>query len=751
MERREVKESEEETTRPAMTAATARGGTSIAERRAAKFGFNAVMISTPRFRATSPSASPAARSPSLTLPDGISPSALLDSPIMLSNSQAMASPTTGSFSLPSMDHGRPSLNFTIGEDGDKGDNMESFFTFRPHEDVKSMPGWSSFGDLRTDVYNQALGLEQTSMDFEFPTDFTGDTIAKYCPADSSKSVKAMNNLTTDVNWSNMKISPEMPTDANFSNMKMSPEMPTDANCSNMNMSPEMASDQTSVSMEPIQIEENLAHPPEENQNEAYPSTGMVRTSEDGYNWRKYGQKHVKGSEYPRSYYKCTHQTCQVKKKVERSYDGQITEIIYKGSHNHAKPRPNRRSAHGSAFSFDEMSEIREGSATCVNAEGGSVWANQLGSTDIKPGSDGRFEGMEMTSSTSVVTDLTNPQSTIHGKSVGLIESAETPELSSTLASHDDDEDGATQGSMSIGDDVDDEESESKRRKTEIYLNETNSASRAIREPRVVVQIESEVDILDDGYRWRKYGQKVVKGNPNPRSYYKCTSAGCPVRKHVERASHSLKYVIITYEGKHNHDVPAARNSNQMSSSGNNVPPAAANSQPTLSLPRNINIPKPEIQMQDLAHQFDIKPNFSNQYLRPCIPRSFNHDFRFGANHLYQMKFPPLQSAMPPYAPSFGLNPNRIATQQISSVASVMPDFPMSLPLNLPSSGNVPLVGFDFNNGRSAAPVQPLLSEQQLQENGTRLLRPKQEQTDGNLYNASSSLASYNRIMGSFSP
>jgi WRKY transcription factor 2 len=43
------------------------------------------------------------------------------------------------------------------------------------------------------------------------------------------------------------------------------------------------------------------------------------------------------------------------------------------------------------------------------------------------------------------------------------------------------------------------------------------ASRSIREPRVVVQTTSEVDILDDGYRWRKYGQKVVKGNPNPRS------------------------------------------------------------------------------------------------------------------------------------------------------------------------------------------------------------------------------------------
>ena len=44
----------------------------------------------------------------------------------------------------------------------------------------------------------------------------------------------------------------------------------------------------------------------------------------------------------------------------------------------------------------------------------------------------------------------------------------------------------------------------------------NPPLRTVREPRVVVQTTSEVDILDDGYRWRKYGQKVVKGNPHPR-------------------------------------------------------------------------------------------------------------------------------------------------------------------------------------------------------------------------------------------
>jgi WRKY transcription factor 2 len=56
----------------------------------------------------------------------------------------------------------------------------------------------------------------------------------------------------------------------------------------------------------------------------------------------------------------------------------------------------------------------------------------------------------------------------------------------------------------------------KYRKLEACAVEINAASRAVREPRVVVQTTSEVDILDDGYRWRKYGQKVVKGNPNPR-------------------------------------------------------------------------------------------------------------------------------------------------------------------------------------------------------------------------------------------
>lgn len=79
-----------------------------------------------------------------------------------------------------------------------------------------------------------------------------------------------------------------------------------------------------------------------------------RKVEDGYNWRKYGQKQVKGSENPRSYYKCTFPNCPTKKKVESTVDGHVTEIVYKGNHNHPKPQSTRRS---SSHSFQNHGEF----------------------------------------------------------------------------------------------------------------------------------------------------------------------------------------------------------------------------------------------------------------------------------------------------------------------------------------------------------------------------------------------------------
>lgn len=46
-----------------------------------------------------------------------------------------------------------------------------------------------------------------------------------------------------------------------------------------------------------------------------------------------------------------------------------------------------------------------------------------------------------------------------------------------------------------------------------------AVDKATGEARLIIQTTTEVEIVNDGYRWRKYGQKLVKGNPNPRLYW----------------------------------------------------------------------------------------------------------------------------------------------------------------------------------------------------------------------------------------
>ncbi|CAM8904643.1 unnamed protein product [Rhodiola kirilowii] len=79
--------------------------------------------------------------------------------------------------------------------------------------------------------------------------------------------------------------------------------------------------------------------------------------------------------------------------------------------------------------------------------------------------------------------------------------------------------------------------------------------RKLREPRFCFQTRTDIDVLDDGYKWRKYGQKIVKNSLHPRSYYRCTQTGCRVKKRVERLSEDCRMVITTYEGRHIHPPP----------------------------------------------------------------------------------------------------------------------------------------------------------------------------------------------------
>ncbi|XP_022942271.1 WRKY transcription factor 55 [Cucurbita moschata] len=58
---------------------------------------------------------------------------------------------------------------------------------------------------------------------------------------------------------------------------------------------------------------------------------------------------------------------------------------------------------------------------------------------------------------------------------------------------------------------------------------------------------------DDGFTWRKYGQKEILGSRFPRGYFRCTHQKlyhCPAKKHVQRLDHDPHTFEVAYLGDH---------------------------------------------------------------------------------------------------------------------------------------------------------------------------------------------------------
>ncbi|GAB4845832.1 WRKY transcription factor [Ancistrocladus abbreviatus] len=526
----------------------------LVERIAARAGFNAPRLNTESMRCSDISMNPEVRSPYLAIPPGLSPTTLLESPVLLTNSMVQPSPTTGKFLLVANDNSKSTAltteNPRKSEDGLLV-NVNATFSFKPVVDFDS----SFHGGIENKLVAAAnaqdsFPIAESSVRADDAFQSTEQSRTHAENANSVHFQAVFSRASPDMDKGDSAVAPDLRASTMFD-----------------------GGAEHSLPVDEIQDGEGDLRGAGDSISGGGgggSSSGISGTapSDDGYNWRKYGQKQVKGSEFPRSYYKCTHPNCPVKKKVERSQEGLITEIIYKGAHNHPKPPPNRRSVIGSSsHPVDQLTDAPEQGGTQAGVDVDPVWVSmqRVGGGAV---SDQRNDNLEVTSSASGGPDCYNQSALLQSQNGAHIESSDAVDVSCTFSNDDDDDDDqGTHGSVSIVCDGEGDELESKRRKIEAYATELGGATRAIREPRVVVQTTSEVDILDDGYRWRKYGQKVVKGNPNPRSYYKCTHAGCNVRKHVERASHDLKSVITTYEGKHNHDVPAARNSSHVNSGG----------------------------------------------------------------------------------------------------------------------------------------------------------------------------------------